>query len=202
MKTLGILVSSKMNNIALIQDAIDKGVIEARIGLIVMSEPVSDVLELASKHSIQTLSLSEDIYADPVLADEIIAMQLHENECDMVYVDNYTKVVTTPIFQTYPLATLACHYSLLPAFAGEQCVEATYYSDVKITGITFHFVQDVLGFGPIIDQEPLRIDPEWSIDDLESHLHELASKRVIQVLKWYIEDHILISEEGFTRIAE
>ncbi len=34
MKTIGILVSSKHNNIARIQDAIDKGVIEASIGLI------------------------------------------------------------------------------------------------------------------------------------------------------------------------
>ncbi len=200
MKTIGILVSSKHNNIALIQDAIDKGVIEAHIGLIVMSEPVSDVMELAREHEIQTLSLSDEIYMDPVLADEIITVQLQENQCDMVYVDNYTKPVSAPIFQTYPLATLACHHSLLPAFAGEQCVEATYFSDVKVTGITFHFVQDLFGLGPIIAQEPLRIDPNWNLEELSESLFELASSHVIEVLKAYIEDRILISEEGCTKV--
>ncbi len=202
MKTLGILVSSKHNNIALIQDAIDKGVIEARIGLIVMSEAVPDVLELAQKHSIQTLSLSEEIYKDPVLADEIIVVQLQECECDLVYVDNYTKPVSTPIFQTFPLATIACHHSLLPAFGGEQCVEATYFSDVKITGITFHFVQDVFGLGPIIAQEPLRIDPDWNLEALAASLEDLASEHVIEVLKAYIEDRVLISEDGCTKIID
>ncbi len=202
MKTIGILVSSEHNNIALIQDAIDKGVIEARIGLIVMSEPVSDVMDLARKHSIQTLSLSEEIYMDPVLADEIITMQLQETGCDMVYVDNYTKPVSTPIFQTYPFATIACHHSLLPAFAGEQCVEATYFSDVKITGVTFHFVQDIFGLGPIISQEALRINSEWDLEALADNLFSLASEHVIDVLKCYIEDRILISEEGCTKIID
>ena len=202
MKTIGILVSSKHNNIARIQDAIDKGVIEASIGLIVMSEPVPDVMELAKKHAIQTLSLSEEIYMDPVLADEIITMQLQETGCDIVYVDNYTKPVSTPIFQTYPLATIACHHSLLPAFAGEQCVEATYFSDVKITGVTFHFVQDIFGLGPIIAQEALRIDPDWDLEALADNLFNLASEHVIEVLKCYIEDRILISEEGCTKIID
>ncbi len=202
MKTIGILVSSKHNNIALIQDAIDKGVIEAKIGLIVMSEPVKDVVILAQQYSIQTLSLSDEIYLDPVLADEIIAMQLQENNCDMVYVDNYTKPVSAPIYQTYPLATIACHHSLLPAFAGEQCVEATYFSDVKVTGITFHFIQDLFGLGPIISQEPLRIDSNWNLEDLAYNLESLASSKVIDVLKAYIEDRILISEEGCTKIID
>ncbi len=195
-------MSNNHNNVEIIQDAIDKGVLNAQIALIAMSSPVDDVQEIAQAHNIQTLSLSEEIYSDSVLADEIITMQLQAAECDFVYVDNYDKPVSAPIYQTYPLATITCHHSLLPAFGGEQCIEATYFSDVKITGISFHFIQDVLGLGSIITQEPLRIDPDWDFNSLADNLYDLESQHIIEVLKYYTEDKILISEDGCTRIVD
>ncbi len=202
MKRIGILISSNKNNVEQIQSAIDQGILDAEIGLIVMSKAVEDVVEIARTKNIKTLSLSEEIYKDPVLADEIIALQLQEAECDFVYVDNYEKPVSAPIYQTYPLATVTCHHSLLPAFGGEECVSAAYFSDVKITGITFHFIQDVLGLGPIISQEPLRIDPDWNLETLALYLFNLEQDHVIAVLKSYVDDCILISEDGSTRIVE
>ncbi len=200
MKRIGILTSNNYNNVELIQDAINKGYLNAEIGLIVMSEPVDDVVRIARENNIQTLSLSEEIYSDPVLADEIIATQLQQLQCDFVYVDGYDKSVLAPIYQTYPFATITCHHSLLPAFAGEQCLEASYFSDIKVTGVTFHFIQDVLGLGPIIAQEAIHIDPEWDFNQFRSELRQLETNNLLDVLKIYIEDRILISEEGITKI--
>ncbi len=202
MKKIGVLISSKRNNINQIQDAIDTGELDASIGLIVMSDPVVEVMEIAKSHDIQTLSISEELYMNPVLADEIITTQLKSTGCELVFVDNYTKQITTPIFETYPYATIACHHSILPAFAGERCVEATYNSGVKISGITFHFITDLLGEGPIISQEPLRLDPDWTFDELADSLQELASEHVVEIMRSYLNEKILISEDGQTRIVD
>ena len=45
-------------------------------------------------------------------------------------------------------------------------------SGVKVTGPTVHFVVEEVDSGPVILQEPVRIDPQDTLESLEEKIHQ------------------------------
>lgn len=60
------------------------------------------------------------------------------------------------------------HPALLPAFPGAHAVRDALAYGVTVTGTTCHLVDAGVDTGPIIDQHPVRVEP----DDTEETLHE------------------------------
>ena len=50
------------------------------------------------------------------------------------------------------------HPALLPAFPGTTSISDAWNYGVKVTGVTVHFVDEGLDTGPIIAQEPVRVE--------------------------------------------
>ena len=51
-----------------------------------------------------------------------------------------------------------------------------YNAKVAETGVTLHFLDEGIDTGPIIYQEKFAIDPTWSLETLEEHVHALEYK--------------------------
>ena len=73
---IGVLLSGSGTNLQALIDAIDAGALNAEIKLVVGSRPSAFGLKRAEAAGIQTLTLSKEIYADPIQADEVIAHEL------------------------------------------------------------------------------------------------------------------------------
>lgn len=70
---LGVLLSGSGTNLQAIIDRIEAGTLDASIELVVSSRMDAYGLKRAEKHGLQTLTLSKEMYADPITADEVIA---------------------------------------------------------------------------------------------------------------------------------
>ena len=75
---IGVLISGSGTNLQALIDLIAGGKLNASIELVVSSRPSAKGLQRAERAGIQTLTLSKDVYADPIAADEIIAHELLE----------------------------------------------------------------------------------------------------------------------------
>ena len=75
---IGVLISGSGTNLQALIDLIAAGKLNASIELVVSSRPSAKGLQRAERAGIQTLTLSKDVYADPIAADEIIAHELLE----------------------------------------------------------------------------------------------------------------------------
>lgn len=171
--TLGVLISGGGTNLQALIDRIAEGALDARIALVVSSRADAYGLKRAEAAGIQTLTLSREIYADPEMADEIIASELQRHGVDYVIMAGYMRMVHDPILAAFPNRVVNIHPALLPSFKGAHAIRDAFDYGVKVTGVTVHFADNSYDCGPIIAQQPLAVGEGWDVDELEAHIHEI-----------------------------
>lgn len=182
---LGVLISGSGTNLQALIDCIDNGSLDATIELVVSSRPSAQGLKRAEAAGIQTLTLSKEIYADPLTADMVIATELKRAGVDYVVMAGYMRKVGMALLEAFPNRVLNIHPALLPSFRGAHAIQDAYDYGVKVTGVTVHLANFDYDRGPIIAQEPVVIQEGWSVNELEAAIHEVEHRlypRVIQAI--------------------
>ena len=182
---LGVLISGSGTNLQALIDCIDNGSLDATIELVVSSRPSAQGLKRAEAAGIQTLTLSKEIYADPLTADMVIASELKRMGVDYVVMAGYMRKVGMALLEAFPNRVLNIHPALLPSFRGAHAIQDAYDYGVKVTGVTVHLANFDYDRGPIIAQEPVFMQEGWGVDELEAAIHEVEHRlypRVIQAI--------------------
>ena len=182
---LGVLISGSGTNLQALIDYIDNGSLDATIELVVSSRPSAQGLKRAEAAGIQTLTLSKEIYADPLTADMVIATELKRLGVDYVVMAGYMRKVGMALLEAFPNRVLNIHPALLPSFRGAHAIQDAYDYGVKVTGVTVHLANFDYDRGPIIAQGPVVIQEGWSVNELEAAIHEVEHRlypKVIQAI--------------------
>ena len=187
---IGVLISGSGTNLQAIIDRIAAGTLDAEVVLVVSSRPSAYGLKRAEAAGIQTLTLSKDLYADPDVADEIIAAELKRHGAEYVIMAGYMRMVHDPILATFPNRVVNLHPALLPTFKGAHAIQDAYDYGVKVTGVTVHFADDKYDCGPIIAQRPVAVGEGWTIDELEAHIHEVEHELYPDVIQLLAEGRV------------
>ena len=197
---LGVLISGSGTNLQAIIDRIAEGTLDATIELVVSSRPSAYGLKRAEAAGIQTLTLSKEIYADPLLADEVIATELRRYGVDYVIMAGYMRMVHEPILATFRNRVVNLHPALLPSFKGAHAIQDAYDYGVKVTGVTVHFADDRYDCGPIIAQEALVVDESWDVDELEAHIHKIEHRLFPDTIQLLAEGRVRVRENGTVEV--
>lgn len=187
---LGVLISGSGTNLQAIIDRISAGTLDATIELVVSSRPSAYGLKRAEAAGLQTLTLSKEIYADPLVADEVIATELRAQHVDYVIMAGYMRMVHDPILATFPNRVVNLHPALLPSFKGAHAIQDAYDYGVKVTGVTVHFADDKYDCGPIIAQRAVAVEEGWTVDELEAHIHEVEHELYPDVIQLLAEGRV------------
>ena len=197
---LGVLLSGSGTNLQAIIDRIEEGTLDASIVLVVSSRPSAYGLKRAEKHGLQTMTLSKEIYADPLLADEVIAAELKAHGADYVIMAGYMRMVHAPILAAYPNRVVNLHPALLPSFKGAHAIQDAYDYGVKVTGVTVHFADDKYDCGPIIAQQALAVEEDWTVDELEEHIHQIEHELYPNTIQLLAEGRVHVRDNGTVRV--
>lgn len=197
---LGVLLSGSGTNLQAIIDRINKGTLDATIELVVSSRPSAYGLKRAEAAGLQTMTLSKEIYADPILADEVIATELKMHDVDYVIMAGYMRMVHTPLLATFPNRVVNLHPALLPSFKGAHAIQDAYDYGVKVTGVTVHFADDKYDCGPIIAQQALAIEEGWTVEELEEHIHEIEHQLYPDTIQLLAEGRVSVREDGTVEV--
>ncbi len=197
---LGVLLSGSGTNLQAIIDRINEGTLDATIELVVSSRPSAYGLKRAEAAGLQTMTLSKEIYADPILADEVIATELKMHDVDYVIMAGYMRMVHTPLLATFPNRVVNLHPALLPSFKGAHAIQDAYDYGVKVTGVTVHFADDKYDCGPIIAQQALAIEEGWTVEELEEHIHEIEHQLYPDTIQLLAEDRVSVREDGTVEV--
>ena len=198
---LGVLISGSGTNLQALIDCIADGSLDATIELVVSSRPSAYGLKRAEAAGIQTLTLSKELYADPLVADEVIAAALKQAGVDYVIMAGYMRMVHAPILDAFPNRVVNLHPALLPSFKGAHAIDDAYAYGVKVTGITVHFADDKYDCGPIIAQRALAVEEGWTVDELEAHIHELEHELYPEVVQLLAEGRVRVRDNGTVEIS-
>ena len=199
---LGVLISGSGTNLQALIDAIAAGKLDATIELVVSSRPSAYGLKRAEAAGIQPLTLSKEIYADPMVADAVIATELRRAGVDYVLMAGYMRMVHDPILASFPNRVVNIHPALLPSFKGAHAIQDAFDYGVKVTGVTVHFANSDYDCGPIIAQRPVEVEEGWTVDQLEARIHEVEHEIYPHVAQLLAEGRVHVREDGHVAIVQ
>lgn len=192
---IGVLISGSGTNLQALIDRIADGSLNATIELVVSSRPSAFGLKRAEEAGIQTLTLSKEIYADPIAADEVIAHELLAHGVEYVIMAGYMRMVRAPLLASFPNRIVNLHPALLPSFPGAHAIDDAYQRGVKVTGVTVHFANAAYDAGPIIAQRALPVEEGWDVEELEAHIHEIEHELYPHVVQLLADGRVQVRDD-------
>ena len=189
---IGVLLSGSGTNLQAIIDAIAAGELHAEVVKVISSRPDAYGIERARAAGIPVVALNRDAYADPKAADERIVAELADAGAEYVVMAGYMRKVTPVVLDAFPDRVLNLHPALLPSFKGAHAIADAFDAGVKVTGVTVHFANEDYDKGPIVAQEPVRVEEGWTADELEAAIHAVEHRLYPQVIQWLAEGRVNI----------
>lgn len=111
---------------------------------------------------------------------------------DVIVLAKYMRILSPNFVEQFQGKLLNIHHSFLPAFIGANPYKQAYERGVKIIGATSHFVTDDLDEGPIIAQDIIRVDHNYSWQDMRDAGHDVEKNVLSTALSLVLNDRIFI----------
>lgn len=107
---------------------------------------------------------------------------LEEKQVDLIVLAGYMRIITPVLLSAFPKRIINLHPAYLPEFPGKQSILDAYEAKVSYSGVTVHYIDEGIDTGEIIRQEKVSIDPTWTLETLEEHIHALEYQLFPEVL--------------------
>ena len=156
MKQLGILLSGRGSNFAAIAENISKGLIPARIAIVISNRAEAPGIEHARKLGLNAVVIPSKGKVREQHDAEVIAA-LQQANVDLICLAGYMRLLSPAFVRAFPHRILNIHPSLLPAFPGLDAQKQAFEHGAKISGCTVHFVDEFLDHGAIIVQHAVPV---------------------------------------------
>lgn len=192
---IGVLLSGSGTNLQALIDEAAAGKLDVEIVHVVSSRPDAYGIERAKAAGIPVTVMNKTLYADVEAADQMIVDALKAAEAEYVIMAGYMRKCTPVLLDAYPDHVVNLHPALLPSFKGAHAIQDAFDAGVKITGVTVHFANAEYDKGPIIAQEPVRVDDSWSVDDLETVIHEVEHVLYPETVQLLAERRVTVTED-------
>ena len=197
---IGVLLSGSGTNLQAIIDAVSEDGLPVDIVKVVSSRPDAYGIERAQRAGIPVLVMNRQKYADVEAADAQIVEALREAGAEYVVMAGYMRKVTPVMLDAFPDRVLNLHPALLPSFKGAHAIQDAFDAGVKVTGVTVHFANEDYDKGPIVAQEPVRVEEGWTADQLETAIHAVEHVLYPRVLRQLAEGRITVGEDRKVRV--
>ena len=145
----------------------------ARVVQIFADKPDAGILALGPRFGVSANFLDAAPYKTKLDGDAeqhyiaaILACQ-----ADLIVLAGFMRVLKLPFLTKFEGKIINLHPSLLPSFPGLDGIGQAFRRGVKITGCTVHYVTLDVDGGPIIDQTPVRIESDDTLETLAAKVH-------------------------------
>ncbi len=167
---MAILISGRGTNMLAIADSCITGLLDARISFVASDEPSAKGLEEASRLGIDTRILPYR-ESGKEKSEEILQGLLEGSGANLIILAGFMRILSPGFVFRWRERIINIHPSLLPSFPGTGSIRKAWEHGVKITGVTVHMVDEIVDNGRILAQEPVRIMPGMTLEELEDNIH-------------------------------
>lgn len=179
--------------------SIMEAVAEAGVPIdLVVADRECATLTKAQRHGIETLLLKRTNFNrqtfDYVDFSSQVVAALQSHGINKVAMAGWMTIFAEPMFrpETYAGRVLNTHPSLLPAFKGGTAVKDALAYGVKVTGCTIHVATPGLDAGPIVAQEPVRVEPVDTLQSLHERIKRVERKLYVETVKQWVEGRLKV----------
>ena len=193
MKNVAILLSGCGSNFLALSDAITAGNIPARIVLVVSNKSDAPGLTHARERNYEAVCVpSAGIEREAY--DRQVVEELKARQVDVICLAGFMRLLSSWFVQQYPRQILNIHPSLLPAFSGLHSQKQALEWGAKVSGCTFHFVDEQLDHGPIIVQRSVPVLDQDTEETLSARILEQEHQIYPEALKLVCEERVRFQE--------
>ena len=184
MLKLGVLGSTRGTDLDAIVSAIDKGILNATIKLVISNKENAYILKRAEKNNIKSMFLS-DYSVTREEYGNLLNKIFIDNNVDIVLLIGFMRILSKSFCQKWDNKILNVHPSLLPRYAGG--INNNVHRDVlknkdSETGCTIHYVTANVDSGPILIQKKCEVQPGDTIESLKDRVQHLEGQAFIEAL--------------------
>ncbi len=151
----------------------------------ITNNPDAEGIERAKRLGIAVEVIDHKQFESREDFDRALVDSIRAADPDLVVLAGFMRILT-PIFTSTIKNAINIHPSLLPCFKGARAIQRSYQSDMKVAGVTVHWVSEELDSGAIIDQACFHREDE-SFEEFEAKIHaleyELYPKVIEKLLK-------------------
>jgi formyltetrahydrofolate deformylase len=123
--------------------------------------------------------------------DKLVAC-INQYEPNYVVLAKYMRILTPEFVSAFPHQIINIHHSFLPAFIGAKPYLQAFERGVKIIGATAHFVTNDLDEGPIITQNVIPVDHNFSAADMARSGRDVEKSVLSKALGLVVDDRVFV----------
>ena len=194
---IAVFASGRGSNFQAILDAIDAGLLPARVVVLISNKSDAGAMEIARAHNISIRHLSQKMFSsEDAMADAMLEV-LKENHTEFIALSGYLKKIPAQVIRQYRNRIVNIHPALLPSFGGEgmygyRVHEAVLGSGKKFSGATVHLVDEEYDRGPIVLQKSVDIVPNDTPDSLAAKVLKIEHEIFPLALKAFAEGRVKV----------
>ena len=190
MKNIAIFISGSGSNLQAIIDNMNN--INGNISFVLSNKEDAYGLQRAKNANIDTYTIKKN--------DIEIIRLLKEYNVDLIILAGYLAIVSDEIIKEYPNKIINIHPSLIPSFCGPKAYgikvsEMAFNRGVKVSGVTIHFVNEIVDGGLIIAQTAVDISMCQSPLEIQQEVLKYEHQLLPFVISKFCEDKIIIENE-------
>jgi len=137
-------------------------------------------------YHISSTEMSRDEHEKKVIA------KIDEFEPSLIVLAKYMRILTPSFVGNYSKKILNIHHSFLPAFIGANPYKQAHERGVKIIGATAHYVTNDLDEGPIISQNIVRVDHNYTWQDMRKAGVNVEKVTLSNALELLLDERVFI----------
>lgn len=195
MVNIAIFASGNGSNFENIIQEIRNGHVDnATCKVLIVDKEQAYARERAERLDIPCIFVNPKAYPSKEEYETEILKTLKELDVDLIVLAGYMRFIGAVLLTNFHNRIINLHPAYLPAFPGAHSIQDAYEAKAAYTGVTVHYVDEGVDTGEIIHQEKITIEPTWSLETLEEHVHALEYDMFPKVVKKVCK--IIESEEA------
>lgn len=145
----------------------------------------------ANRFSIPFYDISNENKSREQFENEL-SNTLNKYKPDYIFLAKFMRILSGEFISHYPNRIINIHHSFLPAFIGAQPYRQAFERGVKIIGATAHIVTEELDNGPIIVQEVIHINHNYSIPQMKLAGREIERSVLGKAMNLILDDKVFV----------
>jgi phosphoribosylglycinamide formyltransferase 1 len=183
---LAVLISGGGTTLRNLLAKIAAGELDARVELVISSNPKARGIGYAREAGIETAVLEQKDFASLGAYSQAAFDACRASNCDLVVMAGFLKFVTIPADFEWRVVNI--HPGLIPAFCGlgfygHHVHQAVLDYGAKLSGCTVHFVDNQYDHGPILLQRAVPVHDDDTADTLAARVFEAECEAFPEALR-------------------
>jgi phosphoribosylglycinamide formyltransferase-1 len=175
MVKIAILGSGKGSNCRAILERIRSGKLQAEAVVVISDVFDAPILDIAREFGVPNAWLPPGQFRtrfEPRVEAQLVDM-LHDAGADFVVLAGFMRVLKAPMLEAFRRRIVNIHPSLLPKYPGLEAWRQALAAGEKITGVTVHYVDDLVDHGDIIAQREVPVLDGDTPESLHARIHAM-----------------------------